>query len=230
MRKVPLVNEEHYHIFNRGVDKREVFMDASDYWRFLFSLRLMNDKSNGAMIAWRDYKKANPNDTLEQFFLTFNVRKGKENPLVEIIAYCLNPNHYHLILKQIEDRGIEIFMQKLSNGYTKYFNKRNNRSGALFQGRFKSSHIDSNEYLLHVSAYVNCNSQVHGISHAEEYFWSSFKEYVEGRNNHPVNLKKETVLNQFDSAQEYKNFALGNIDSMRERKEMERLAEEDFLS
>ena len=52
MREVPLVNEEYYHIFNRGVDKRKVFLDDSDYWRFLFSLRLMNDKNNGAMIAW----------------------------------------------------------------------------------------------------------------------------------------------------------------------------------
>ncbi len=230
MRKVPLANEEYYHIFNRGVDKREVFLNDADYWRFLFSLRLMNDKNNGAMIAWRDYKKANPGDTLEQFFLTFNVRKGKGNPLVEIIAYCLNPNHYHLILKQIEDKGIEIFMQKLSNGYTKYFNKRNNRSGALFQGRFKSSHIDSNEYLLHVSAYVNCNSQIHGTAPAEKYFWSSFDEYIGGKSNHPVILKKEAVSEQFDSAEEYKDFVLGNIILIREKKEMEKLAEEDFLS
>ena len=74
--------------------------------------------------------------------------------LVEIVAYCLNPNHYHLIVKQISEKGIERFMQKIGTGYTNYFNKRYERSGALFQGKFKSIHIDSNEYLLHLSVYV----------------------------------------------------------------------------
>lgn len=226
MRKVPLENEEYYHIFNRGVDKREVFLDNADYWRFLFSLRLMNDKKNGTMIAWRDYKKANPNKTLEQFFLTLNVRK--RDSLVEIIAYCLNPNHYHIILKQIEDRGIEVFMQKVGNGYTKYFNKKNNRSGVLFQGRFKSSHIDANEYLLYLSAYVNCNSQVHKIAPAEKYFWSSFGEYVSEKRKHPVILEKEVVLGQFKNGLEYKNFAIKNTITMQERKEMMKEIEDDL--
>ena len=228
MRKVPLVNEEYYHIFNRGVDKREVFLNEADYWRFLFSLQLMNDKNNGRMIAWRDFKKVNPDGTLEQFFLTSNVRK--QDPLVEIVAYCLNPNHYHLILKQVEEKGIEVFMQKVGNGYTKYFNKKNNRSGILFQGKFKSSHINSNEYLLYVSAYVNCNSQVHKIAPAEKYFWSSFREYIKGKSKHPVVLKKETVLDQFKDGLDYRGFAMKNIVVMQEKKEMGRLIEEDFYS
>ncbi len=228
MREVPLANEEYYHIFNRGVDKRKVFLDDSDYWRFLFSLRLMNDKNNGAMIAWRDYSKNNPGATLKQFFLTFNVRKRKCEPLVEIIAYCLNPNHYHLILKQVEERGIEIFMQKVGNGYTKYFNKKNMRSGVLFQGRFKSSHIDTNEYLLYVSAYVNCNSQVHKISPAEKYFWSSFREYIGEKNKHPIALKKEAVLGQFKNKLEYKEFAIRNLIVMQEKKELENIINNDL--
>lgn len=225
MRKIPLVNEEYYHIFNRGVDKREVFADASDYWRFLFSLRLMNDRKNGMMIAWRDFQKTNDDATLEKFFLTSDVRKS--DSLVEIVAYCLNPNHYHLILKQLGEKGIEIFMQKVGNGYTKYFNKKNNRSGALFQGKFKSSHIDGNEYLLHVSAYVNCNSQIHGISPAEKYFWSSFKNYTDGKNDHPVIVEKNVILGQFRDGSDYRDFALGKVDSFREKKAMEKLAELD---
>jgi putative transposase len=228
MRKVPLENEEYYHIFNRGVDKREVFLDEADYWRFLFSLRLMNDKNNGAMIAWRDYSKTNSEATLEQFFLTSNVRKKKQDPLVEIIAYCLNPNHYHLILRQIQEKGIETFMQKVGNGYTKYFNKKNNRSGVLFQGSFKSSHINTNEYLLYVSAYVNCNSQVHKIAPAGKYFWSSFKEYIGEKNKHPIMLKKEVVGGQFKNNLEYKEFAMNNLVAMQERKEIEDIINDDL--
>lgn len=228
MRKVPLANEEYYHIFNRGVDKREVFLDEADYWRFLFSLQLMNDKNNGAMIAWRDFKKANQGATLDQFFLTSDVRKKKQDPLVEIMAYCLNPNHYHMILKQIKDKGIEIFMQKVGNGYTKYFNKKNNRSGALFQGKFKSSHIDTDDYLLYVSAYVNCNSQVHKIAPAGKYFWSSFREYIGKESKQPVVLKKEAVLGQFKNSLEYEEFAMSKIIAMQERKEMEKMESEQF--
>jgi len=77
--------------------------------------------------------------------------------LVEIIVYCLNPNHYHIILRQVSEGGVSKFMLKLSSGYSSYFNKKNKRSGSLFQGRFKAVHIDSNEYLLYLSAYVNKN-------------------------------------------------------------------------
>jgi putative transposase len=82
--------------------------------------------------------------------------------LVEINAYCLNQNHFHLIVKQLRSGGISEFMQKIGTGHTMYFNKKYNRSGSLFQGTFKSTHINSNELLLYLSVYVNANHRIHG--------------------------------------------------------------------
>ncbi len=90
--------------------------------------------------------------------------KRKNGKLVDFIAYCINPNHYHFILRQLVDGGLSRFMQKFGGGYTQYYNKKNQRSGVLFQGTFKSIHINSNEYLLYLSAYVNLNNKVHQLS------------------------------------------------------------------
>ena len=97
MRKKPLVNDEYYHIYNRGVDKREVFLDDRDYARFLLSMNLLNDKKDGLMIRWRDYKKCVKNPSLADF-LKLNFRKREY--LVDVVSYCLMSNHYHFILKQ----------------------------------------------------------------------------------------------------------------------------------
>jgi putative transposase len=112
-------------------------------------------------------------------------------------------------------------MHKLGTSHTKYFNKKNERSGALFQGRFKSSHIDSNEYLLYVSAYINCNSEVHKIAEAENYEWCSFPEYVGKRKESFCD--KGIILEQFDNPREYMKYAKINTKEMKNKKEMEKL-------
>ena len=213
-----MANEECYHIFNRGVDKREVFADAKDYERFVLSMILMNDEQDGLMIRWRNFRKSHANSSMDEF-LRLNLSERKK--LVEIIAYCCNPNHYHFILKQLGDKGIERFMQRISTGYTMYFNEKNNRSGSLFQGRFKSNHIDSSELLLHISAYVNCNSEIHGIEQAEKYPWCSFPDYIGIRKNGIIN--KNIVLDEFNNANQYKDFAVSYIKYFKERKADEKI-------
>jgi REP element-mobilizing transposase RayT len=140
--------------------------------------------------------------------------------LVHIIAYCLNPNHFHLILEQVSERGIEKFMQRFGTGYTKYFNNRHERSGALFQGRFKAVHIDSNAQLLHLSVYVNLNFRVHQYPEsALLHIRSSWDEYTDGRISNQRNLcHKEKVLGQFRNTQEYELFANQTLPAIRERK------------
>ncbi|NLC30794.1 MAG: hypothetical protein GX765_01950, partial [Candidatus Moranbacteria bacterium] len=145
MRKTIFANGEYYHIYNRGVDKREVFLNDDDYIRFIKSIKEYNDTKTYGRFQNRGSTSG-----------SFEVE-----PLIELVAYCLNPNHYHFILKQLEEGGVSKFMQKLSTSYTMYFNKKYDRSGALFQGRFKSIHIDTNEYLLHLSVYVNKNNFIH---------------------------------------------------------------------
>lgn len=216
-RKTAFETGECYHIFNRGTDKREIFLDAGCYERFLLSLRLMNDKNNGLMAAWKNFHKVNSNVILEEF-LKQSVKKIE--PIVDIIAYCLNPNHYHLILKQIRNKGIEEFMQKIGNGYAKYFNKKNDRSGVLFQGPFKSIHVDSNEYLLYVSAYVNKNNFIHGYETGDKWKYSSFSEYLSQTKEEIC--KKEIVLGQFKNIDEFKEFTDANAEYLKTKKELEK--------
>lgn len=215
MRKNEFANDEYYHIFNRGVDKRDVFLDFKDYDRFLISMNLLNDKSDGLMIAWRDYKESKPEAKLDDFLKrSFRER----DPLVEIIAYCLNPNHYHFILKQVADKGIEKFMHKIGISHTKYFNEKNKRTGSLFQGVFKSTHIDSNEYLLYLSAYVNKNNFIHGYNENDSWPYSSLPDYLNKRDDKLVN--KSIILEQFNNIEEYKNFLEIKSLYLKEKKEL----------
>jgi len=164
----------------------------------------------------------------------------RDEMLVDVISYCLNSNHFHLLLKERKENGIATFMKKVCTGYAMYFNKKNERSGVLFQGRFKSVRIDSNDHLLHASVYVNCNNQVHGIGSASQYPWCSFSEYsrtvLPGRTvlGAPGVLKertvlgipngicqKEIILEQFRNPEEYKEFCLEKIVGIKDKKELQ---------
>lgn len=218
MRKYPLVENEYYHIFNRGVDKRTIFLGEKDFQRFVISMNLLNDEQDGLMIKWRDYQKNNPQRAILSDFLTSDVRK--RNPLVEIIAFSFLPNHYHYILRQIAEKGIERYMQKFGNSYTKYFNEKHQRSGALFQGKFKSTHIKSNAQLLRMSVYVNCNSEIHKIHSARNYRWCSFSEYL-GESSEKL-CSKRVILSHFKDKEDYRKYALENIRDFQESKEDEK--------
>lgn len=217
MRKKEFANGEFYHIYNRGVDKRNVFLDDSYYRRFLISMALLNDEQEGLLDRWRNEKKSNPNLTITDF-RRLNLRK----PIVDIVAYCLNPNHYHLIVKQLEDKGIEKFMQRLGTAYTMFFNKKNQRSGSLFQGRFKSVHIDSNEYLLYLSAYVNKNNFIHRYNNFD-WKYSSLTEYKEYKVQPSERLcNSSLILDQFKNIDEYIKFIESNAAYLKTKKEEEK--------
>lgn len=222
MRGLKFTEGEYYHIFNRGVDKHEVFLHSHDYERFLLAMDLLNDENNGLMIEWRDYKKTNPQANLDDF-LKLGFRKRE--PLVEIIAYCLNPNHFHFILKQAKEKGVEKFMHKIGISHTKYFNEKNKRSGSLFQGKFKATHIGSNEYLLYLSAYVNKNNFIHSYNNNDDWLYTSLHEYLGKRNGRIIN--KDIIMSQFNNSEEYNDFLNNNSVYMREKKELEKYLLED---
>jgi putative transposase len=181
MRKPQFINERIYHIYNRGVEKRDIFMDIKDYFRFIHDLFEFNDKEPAGK-----YFKMNVN----------NVAR-KRNLLVEILSYCLMPNHFHLLLRQIANNGITNFMKKLGTGYTMYFNEKYDRVGSLFQGPFKAVFLDDEDYLIYLPFYIhaNCvdlilpNWKENGISNFEQikaylkkYRWSSHLEYCDVKN------------------------------------------------
>ena len=192
---------EYYHIYNRGVDKRPIFNDYEDLGRFFQSMKEFNSvKPIGSI-----------------FENSFDKTKITQDKLVEFVCYCLNPNHYHFILRQLIENGISEFMKRMG-GYTWYFNNRQKRNGALFQGTFKSNHINSNEYLLHVSAYVNLNNRFKGKPYLLSK--SSWDEYL-GKENDCV-CNTEIIVGQFKTPKDYEKFALSSLEDIIKRKEFEK--------
>ena len=201
MRKVPFVEGEYYHIYNRGVDKRSIFEDREDLERFLQSVREFNSVEPIGSIFENSFEK----------------KKDNKKKLVEIVCYCLNPNHFHFVLRQLVENGISEFMKRIG-GYTWYFNHKHKRNGTLFQGIFKSNHIDSDSYLRHVSAYVNLNNRFHGEPY--KLSKSSWEEYS-GKESDCI-CNPEIVLGQFKNRQEYKKFAESSLEDILKRKELEK--------
>jgi len=165
----------------------------------------------------------------EASFLEPDIRlKRKQKRLVKFIAYCLNPNHYHFLLQQIKDGGISEFMKRLAGGYTWHFNNKYHRSGSLFQGTFKAKHVDSNEYLLRLSAYVNLNHRVHKLGgETAKLSKSSWEEYA-GKASGKF-CEKKIILEQFRGLGEYKEFAEGSLVDILEKKTMDKELNELLL-
>ena len=144
----PLVVGEWYHCYNRGVEKRRVFESVKDYERFLL-LMYVGNSSNSIHIS--NLKDKN------LLGLLSNPSIDPVEPLVEIGAYSLMPNHFHFLLKETCEGGTAAFMQKVFTGYTMYFNKKNDRTGALFSGVFKSKHVVDDRYLKWLVSYIHLN-------------------------------------------------------------------------
>lgn len=141
---------EYYHLYNRGTEKRSVFKSKADYERFIALLYICNGT---AAVRIENLRRNERGSTLLKKAL--EVDRGTS--LVDICAYVLMPNHFHLLLKEKETGGVSRFMQKLTTAYTMYFNKRHARSGALFQGRFKSQYVDGDGYLKYLLSYLHLN-------------------------------------------------------------------------
>lgn len=145
VRPFAFATDEHYHCFNRGVDKRVIFVDQQDYIYFLQLLKHLN--TSAVLGSLRLHKNKEPID-----------------PPVTMLSYCLLPNHYHLILRSNIDGGISKYLQRIAGGYTMYFNQKYERTGSLFQGKFKAKHIESDQDLRQMLAYVRYNYIVHDIN------------------------------------------------------------------
>lgn len=206
-RKEQFINGEYYHIFNRGNNKRIIFADDQDFARFFQSMAEFNSIEPIGSIFENSFKK----DLLGGL-------ASKSPKLTDFTCYCLNPNHFHFMLKQLTDGGIKKFMHRVGTGYAMYYNKKYSCNGSLFQGKFKAIHIDSNEYFLHLSAYINLNNGVHQLGGKTSK--SSWDEYILGRTGF---CEKNIILSQFKNSEEYKKFAEDSIKISKERKDIEKL-------
>ncbi len=201
MKRISLMPGEYYHVYNRGVDKRTVFQDKEDLKVFLRHLNKLNTIDSFGGLHVMKYGKL----------------RGSTSKLVEIVAFCLNPNHFHMILTPLVEGGIEKFMQKVGTGYTMYFNDKYERSGSLFQGRYKVKHIATNEYLLYLGAYVNLNYMVHGLGEGDLYV-SSWPEYVSHETSKKL-VHPDIILGQYQNSEDYRENSLGLVHAIAERRQ-----------
>lgn len=198
-RTVPFINDEYYHIFNRGVAKMPIFNNAFDYKHFLSTILY--------------YQVDGPKPRFS-FFRNKRISLEKNGKIVDIVCYCLMPNHFHFLLRQKKENGITEFISKTSNSYTRYFNVKNKRVGPLLQGEFKSVYVESNEQLLHLSRYIHLNPLIGYVTkNITNYEWSSYQEYL-GLGGKIYS--KDVILEQFRSRDDYEQFILDQVGYVRE--------------
>jgi len=213
-RKIVFANNEIYHVLNRGVAKAPIFLSNKNYLRFLELVDF--------------YRFANPAISYSHFIqLSLDNRKkfienlNKQEKLVDIFAYSLMPNHFHLLLRQLKDNGIPKMISNLQNGYARYFNIKYKRPGPLFQSIFKAIRIENEEQLLHVSRYIHLNPSSSFIIKTEKiviYPWSSLPEYLEDKPTRFIN--RELLLTLAGGKENYRKFV---FDQAKYQKELEKI-------
>ena len=198
-----------YHVLNRGVDKRTIFLDNTDHYRFIHDLFEFNDEN----LTFNSRYSFNRN--------SIDIGRRYIKPrklLVDILAFCLMPNHYHLLIKPRQENAISAFMKKLNMGYAKYFNIKYNRSGALFQGKYKAVHIEKEAHFIHIPYYIHLNpldlkfsewrarkikNPKKAIEFLDQYRWSSHMDYA-GKKNFPSVTNRNLLLEYFGDHKSYK--------------------------
>lgn len=210
-RKTPLVNNEIYHIFNRGVASQPTFLSKRDYERALESIFYYQNIT--PPVKYSRFLSLSASERAELLEKLSDQKKF----LVDIVTYCLMPNHFHLLLRQITEGGIAKFVGNFTNSYTRYFNARHQRQGPLYTGKFQSVRIETLEQLLHVSRYIHLNPYtgfvVKSLKELEQYPFSSFQEFL-SKTNHNF-CEKEIILQEFKNTTSYKKFVFDQADYQR---------------
>jgi len=245
MRKIDFANNEYYHIYNRGVNKQDVFLDKKDYWKFFDNLRDFNNETfYEERLSAIGISKDKPKEPSAFDFKQLGSFLSQQKKVVDVISYSLNPNHWHLILRQLVEKGISNFMHKVGLSFTNYFNKKYKHSGHVFQGAFKAVHINKENYLLWLFGYVNGNIEIHNLGKASDYSWSSYQAIKKALGSFDLpkepsafgssfganvlsNLSvlsglSDIVLPQFKSEKEFEEFVQMVIKESRTKKEMEK--------
>lgn len=211
-RQEVFTNNCFYHVFNRTIDARLVFRDLVSCKTFIKTLRYYRSLKADVSLS-----KLGKLDLESQKQIWQNVSE-KSSFQVEILAYCLMPTHFHLILEQLRQNGVTVFLSNVANSFTRNFNLSSERKGPIFLPRFKASHITNEEQLLHVSRYIHLNPYSGGVvSSTEElqiYEWSSFREYHTSVSNSLSSTSR--ILHLFgNNSKNYSQFVFDNADYQR---------------
>ena len=226
-RTIPLVTGFYYHIYNRGLNKQKVFFNPQDYSRFLGSLWYYRFSSTPySYTRYANELSVDEKRNVTSILLENNCR------LVDIVAYCIMPNHYHLVLRQIEDGGISKFIGNIQNSHTRYENIKTKTTGSIYSARFKNKLIEDEDILKHIIRYVVLNPYTSVIVDSKEklmkYNYSSIKEsFVDSINN----IIEQKILNSlFNSRSSFLQFVLDYTDYQRRLKTIKDLILEDNYS
>jgi len=204
MRKIKLAPGEYYHIYNRGNNKQKIFLNNKDYTRFLFLILYLQSPHTFPQVG----RLALSFVKHRVFDIDINIiEKILKDRFVELVCYVLMPNHFHLIVHEIDDHGISKYMQRVLNAYSKYFNIKYDLAGHVFQGPFRAVHIKNNEQLIYLSAYIHRNPrELKGWKNKEDdYPWSSYNDYI-SMNQWNGLLKNSEVIEQFVDGKKYIKF------------------------
>ncbi len=212
MKNPQFVSGEIYHIYNRGVEKRDIFLDDQDRLRCIHDLFEFND------LEPADKFLSPPNRQHSEVKLPKIIERGPRKLIVEILAFYLGNNHFHLMLRQKKENGITLFMRKFGTGYTNYFNQKYERVGSLFQGPFKASLIKTEAHFIHLPYYIHLNAldsiapewRNRGIKDInktikflDSYKWSSHLDYL-GKKNFPSVTQREFLMEFWGGPEEYR--------------------------
>jgi len=209
-RDIQLINDQYYHVFNRGVNSQKIFNCERDYFQFIDRIKYY--QNNNLPNSYSNII----NLPLQIRSDLFNKLNNQKEFLVEIIAYCLMPNHFHFLLKQRIENGISKFVANLSNSYTRYYNIKHKRTGPILQGKFKAVLVESDEQIIHLSQYIHLNpfsaGVVKNIQELLNYPYSSLPEYLNGRKGI---CQTSIVMGQFNDLNNYKKFVTNQADYQR---------------
>ncbi len=210
-RTIKFSEGEYYHVYNRGTDKRTIFLDTKDYRRFLALLYVCNSTRAVDMTAHFQEGKS-----FMELFIT-----ERNDILVDIGPYCIMPNHFHILVREKVEGGLTKFMSKLATSYSMYFNKKNKRSGVLFEGKFKAKHANTDEYLKYLFAYIHLNPvkiidpewKKNGIADRDgakkylaEYTYSSYLDYMGTNRIEGKILNRDAFPEYFGEFKEFSQF------------------------
>ena len=209
-RKLEFSIDEFYHLYARGNDRKQIFLTERDYLHFLALMYTCNSTTAIQL----------SNFVIDDFSGFFTLRRGE--PLVAIGAYCLMPNHIHFLIREVREKGISQFMQKLLTAYSMYFNKKNTRTGSLFEHPFKAKHVNEDEYLRYLLAYIHLNPvkindpdgwQGKKILHPESvkqfldyYRYSSYPNYIGRKRVEDKILNREVFPEYFSGTNDFESY------------------------
>ncbi len=217
-RKIPLVTGEIYHVDSKSIANFVIFNNDSEFLRMraLFKYYQIKDP----LYKFNYFVKTKVKE--EDFDKYFSLYLSNKEKLVQIIAYCIMSTHFHLILKQLKEGGISIFIGNVLNSYSRYFNTKHKRRGPLWEGKFKNLLVKTDEQLLHLTRYIHLNPTSAGlVNKPEEWLYSSYLEYLDKVKEINRICYYEDLIDI--SAFSYKNFVEDRISYQRELEKIKHL-------